>query len=182
VPFDDLKDELGPFAVGLGGAVVVAGSIMPWAVVSFQPGPLGVVPSRLFTPVRHVMGTHTVQGKFTLAIGLALSLLGIAALLVRDRRPHLGLGTAAALGAVAILVVGVTEFGRVSADSAVFDPLRYPQGIRGIPFRHIVTVSSSYGLDVLLGGAALALAGSVMVALRARRRRTFGRARHYSSR
>src|SRR5205085_3036273 len=150
-------EELGPFALGLGGALAVAGSIMPWAVVTFQPGPLGVVPSRLFTPVRHVMGTHTLEGKITLVVALALSLLGIVALLVRGRTAHLATGLGAAVGAVALLVLGITEFGRVSETSPAFNPLRYPIRYRGVPFRHLVNVATSYCLNVVVAGAAVAL-------------------------
>jgi len=179
---DDVRDELGPFAVGLGGALAVAGSIMPWAVVTFQPGPLGVVPSRLFTPVRHVMGTHTPQGKVTLAVALVVAVLGIGGLLLRGRRAHLAIGLGAAVGAIALLALGITEFGRVSDASALFNPLRYPLRYRGVPFRHIVNVSTSYGLDVLVAGGALALAGAVVVVIRGRRRWSFGSPRHYSMR
>ena len=164
---DDMRDELGPFATGLGGAIAVAGSLMPWGTVTFQAGPLGVMPSKLFTPVRHVMGTHTLEGKVTLAIALFVALLGIVGLLLRGRRAHIVAGATAALGAAVVLVVGITEFGRVSASSRDFNPLHYPLQYQGVPFRHIVDVSTGIGLDVLLVGAALALAGSLLVTVRA---------------
>src|SRR5205814_9441527 len=94
----DAKDERGPFTVGLGGALGVAGSILPWAVVKFQPGPFGVIPSRLFTPIRHVMGTRTTEGKITVVVALAVALFGIAALLVRRRDVHTAVGVSSAVG------------------------------------------------------------------------------------
>ena len=177
---EEVRSELGPFTVGLGGAIAVAGSIFPWAVVTFQAGPLGVVPSRLFTPVRHVVGTHTGVGRLTLAVGLGLSLLGIAALLFRGRRSHLAIGIAAVLGSIALLALGVTEFGRVNDANADFNPLRYPLRYRGVPFRHFVDVRASYGLVVVVVGAAAALLGSLVVVYRGRRAgRTPADPRHY---
>src|SRR5437764_4282693 len=117
------------------------------------------------------MGTHTAQGKMTLVVGLAVSLLGIAALLFRQRRAHLVLGLGAAVGAAGLLLLGVTEFGRVSDASPAFNPLRYPLRYRGVPFRHIVDVSTSSGLDVLIAGASMAFLGSLVVVVRVWRRR-----------
>jgi hypothetical protein len=175
---DDWKNELGPFVVGLGGAIGVAGSIMPWGVVTFQPGPLGIVPSKLFTPVRHVMGTHTAEGKITLAIALLISLLGIAGLLIRERRTHTLLGIAAGLCAIGLGALAITEFGRISDASSAFNPLRIPLTYKGVPFRHYVDVTTSYGLYVVIAGAGVALVGSIYALIRVRSGRAH--ARHYS--
>jgi hypothetical protein len=177
---DEWKNELGPFSVGLGGAIAVAGSIMPWGVVTFQPGPLGVVPSKLFTPVRDVMGTHTMEGKIALAIALLVSLLGIAALIVRERRANTVIGVAAGVCAIGLGVLAATEFGRVSDASSQFNPLHFPLQYQGQPFRHFVDVSTSYGLHVVIAGAAVALAGSIYTVIRARARAGLPGPRHYS--
>ena len=174
---EDMKDELGPFTLGIGGALAVAGSILPWAVVTFQAGPLGVVPSKLFTPVRHVMGTHTTEGKITLVVGLAVALLGIVGLLMRGRRAHTVIGLCAVLGAVALGALGIRELSRISDASAEFNPLHYPLRFGGVPQRHFVSVTTSWGLIVVLAGAGLALLGGVYALFRARRRSA---ARHFS--
>src|SRR5207245_4255602 len=97
---------------GIGGALAVAGSILPWAVVTFRPGALGVEPPTLFTPVRHVMGTHTGDGKITLVIGLVVALLGIAGLLVRRRESRTVVATASGVGGVALLAFAISELFR----------------------------------------------------------------------
>jgi len=169
---ENTKDELGPFTMGIGGALAVAGSILPWATVTFQGGPLGsVLPPGLFTPVRHVMGTHTTEGKIALTVGLAVALLGITGLLLRGRRPHWVIGVCGVVGGVGLGALGIRELSRVGDASAEFNPLR----VGGVPQRFLADVSTSYGLVVLIVGAALALVGGVLVLFRARRRA----ARHY---
>ena len=175
---EDVKDEAGPFATGLGGALGVAGSILPWAIVRFQPGPFGVIPSRLFTPVRHVMGTRTIEGKVTLSIALGVALLGITALLIRRRSVHTAVGLASVGGGVALVALGISELFRVTDSSAAFNPLRYPLTFRGVPFRHYVDVSTSYGLYVVIAAGAIVLVGSVLIVLRARAERVV-LPRHY---
>jgi hypothetical protein len=177
---DDWKNELGPFSVGLGGATAVAGSIMPWGVVTFQPGPLGVVPSKLFTPVRDVMGTHTMEGKIALAIALLISLLGIAALIIRERRANTVIGAAAGVCAIGLGVLVIIEIGRVSDASSEFNPLHFPLRYQGQPFRHFVDVSTSFGLYVVIAGAAVAVAGSIYTVIRGRARAGLPGPRHYS--
>jgi hypothetical protein len=174
------KNELGPFSVGLGGAIAVAGSIMPWGVVTFQPGPLGVVPSKLFTPVRDVMGIHTMEGKTALVIALLISLLGIAALVIRERRANTVIAVAAGVCAIGLGVLAITDFGRVSDTSSEFNPLHFPLQYQGQSFRHYVDVGTSYGLYVVIAGAAVAVAGSIYTVIRARARAGLPGPRHYS--
>jgi len=173
---EDLKDELGPFTLGIGGALAVAGSILPWAVVTFQAGPLGIIPSKLFTPVRHVMGTHTTEGKIALVAGLALALLGIVGLLMRGRRAHTVIGVCAVVAAAALGAFAVREMSRISDASGDFNPLKYPLQVGGVPQRHFVSVSQSWGIVVVVVGAGLALLGGAYALFRARRQ---PHARHY---
>jgi hypothetical protein len=177
---DNWRNELGPLAVGLGGAIAAAGSIMPWGVVTFQPGPLGVVPSKLFTPVRDVIGTHTTEGKIALAIALLISLLGIAGLIIRRSRAATVIASAAAACAIGLGALAITEFGRVSDTSSEFNPLHFPLQYQGVPFRHYVDVTTSYGLSVVIAGAAVALVGSIYAVIRARSRGRIEGPRHYS--
>jgi len=164
---EQVKDELGPFTTGIGGALAVAGSILPWAVVAFRPGSLGVEPPQLFTPVRHVMGTHTGNGKITLAIGLVVSLLGIAGLLVRGRDSRMAVAMSSGVGGVALVALGIFELFRIHDTAAEFSPLRF----RAFLFRRFVHVTPNYGLYVLIAGGVVALLGAAMLARRTRRAR-----------
>ena len=50
---DQVRDELGPFTTGIGGALAVGGSILPWAVVTFRPN----------TPVSQRLAVRSACGK-----------------------------------------------------------------------------------------------------------------------
>jgi hypothetical protein len=165
---EQVKDELGPFTTGIGGSLAVAGSILPWAVVTFRREALGVEPPSLFTPVRHVMGTHTGDGKITLAIGLVVALLGIAGLLVRGRNSRTAVAMASGIGGVALVAFGISELFRIGDHSTAFNPLGPPGPFGGILFRRFVHVSPSYGLNLLIAGGAIALLGSALVLRRLR--------------
>jgi hypothetical protein len=54
--------------------------------------------------------------------------------------------------------------------------LRY----QGQPFRHFVDVSTSFGLYVVIAGAAVAVAGSIYTVIRGRARAGLPGPRHYS--
>ena len=61
-----------------------------------------------------------------------------------------------------------------------FNPLHFPLTYKGQPFRHYVNVTTSYGLYVVIAGAAVALVGAVWTMVGARSRRGAEAPRHYS--
>src|SRR2546426_12257112 len=107
MPSTEVRREVGPFVVGLGGVLAIAGSLLPWAVVHFSPRFLGIELSQLFGQTHHVMGTDIADGKITLAVAAVLALLGIAGVLLASKELRTDMALVAAVGGLALVGLGV---------------------------------------------------------------------------
>jgi hypothetical protein len=153
------------FLAGLGGALAMAGTLLPWASVRYNPKFIGVELSSA-QQVRHVAGVDLSTGLGTMIWGIAVSVAVIGALLLSKRGL---LGTAAA-AALAVIGLAVLELVRLKTDvlHGSRNPYARNPALGDRKLGRLFEVSPGYGLALVLGGSALALVAAVVAIRRTR--------------
>lgn len=154
----------------LGGALLVIGSILPWAKVSIDldrfASVLGVDPSLLEgagAETSQSIGGMDADGLWTLVAGIIVL---VCAALYLAKRASTALGVVMALGG--LLGAGIALFDIVSKDRQLDEALASAGpdleqiGLTAATFREVFTVSFSIGIYVCLVGGVVALIAGAM--------------------
>jgi hypothetical protein len=163
VPNGEIRRDIGPFILGLGGVIAMAGSIMPWATVRFRPRFIGVELWEVRDPVHHVMGTDLTDGKVTVAIAIVVALSGIAAIIATARVVRRWFARAGAVGGAVLLGAGLFELSHIGdVTRSIYNPFRGNPQLSDLRLHEYLKFSTGFGLVLLIVGGAIALFGAAV--------------------